>query len=83
MALKYTYQHLQRTKNVPNDNKICEMVTKYTNQHMYSMARPSKIYPNYDFWFQNIPSGNPGIHGFPLQIRQARSGPILRPFAGS
>jgi hypothetical protein len=25
-----------------------------------STARPSKIYPNWDFWFENIPSGNPG-----------------------
>jgi hypothetical protein len=26
----------------------------------FSIARPSKIYPNLDFWFENIPSGNPG-----------------------
>jgi hypothetical protein len=25
----------------------------------YSVARPSKIYPNLDFWFENKPSGNP------------------------
>jgi hypothetical protein len=25
-----------------------------------SIARPSKIYPNWDFWFENKPSGNPG-----------------------
>jgi hypothetical protein len=24
------------------------------------IARPSKIYPNLDFWFETIPSGNPG-----------------------
>jgi hypothetical protein len=24
-----------------------------------SIARPSKKYPNLDFWFENIPSGNP------------------------
>jgi hypothetical protein len=24
-----------------------------------SIARPSKIYPNWYFWFKNIPSGNP------------------------
>jgi hypothetical protein len=23
-----------------------------------SIATPSKIYPNWDFWFENIPSGN-------------------------
>jgi hypothetical protein len=25
-----------------------------------SVERPSKIYPNWDFGFENIPSGNPG-----------------------
>jgi hypothetical protein len=25
------------------------------------IARPSKIYPNWDFWFENKPSGNPGM----------------------
>jgi hypothetical protein len=27
-----------------------------------SIARPSKIYPNLDFWFENKPSGNPASH---------------------
>jgi hypothetical protein len=26
-----------------------------------SIARPSKIYPNLDFWFENKPSGNPAL----------------------
>jgi hypothetical protein len=26
-----------------------------------SIARPSKIDPNFDFWSENIPSGNPAI----------------------
>jgi hypothetical protein len=25
-----------------------------------SIARPSKIYPKWDFWFENITSGNTG-----------------------
>jgi hypothetical protein len=25
-----------------------------------SIARPSKMYQNYDFWSENKPSGNPG-----------------------
>jgi hypothetical protein len=25
------------------------------------IARPSKIYPNRDFWFENKPSGNPDL----------------------
>jgi hypothetical protein len=26
-------------------------------------ARPSKIYPNWDFWFENKPSGNSALAG--------------------
>jgi hypothetical protein len=25
----------------------------------FPVPRPSKIYPNWDFWFENRPSGNP------------------------
>jgi hypothetical protein len=32
------------------------MVIKYTK---IFHTRPSKIYPNWDFWFENKPSGNP------------------------
>jgi hypothetical protein len=41
-------------KNIPNYHKIYQMSTKHTK------ILPSKIYPNLDFWFENIPSGNPG-----------------------
>jgi hypothetical protein len=27
---------------------------------MFSTPRPSKIYQDWDFWYENIPSGNPG-----------------------
>jgi hypothetical protein len=41
------------------------MAVKYTNGRKYilisSIARSSKIYPNWDFWFENLPSGNPEI----------------------
>jgi hypothetical protein len=33
-----------------------------------SISRPSKIYPNWDFWFENMPSGNTGFNWF--QLRQ-------------
>jgi hypothetical protein len=29
-----------------------------------SIARSSKIYPNLDFWVENIPSGNPVAHAW-------------------
>jgi hypothetical protein len=28
----------------------------------YTIARPSKIYPNLYFWFEYKPSGNPGVN---------------------
>jgi hypothetical protein len=38
------------TENVPNGHK---------NVPTSSVARSSKIHPNWDFWFENKPSGNP------------------------
>jgi hypothetical protein len=29
--------------------------------HASSIARPSKIYPNLEFWFENVPSGIPAF----------------------
>jgi hypothetical protein len=29
-----------------------------------SIARPSKVYPNWDFWFENKPSGNTALGMF-------------------
>jgi hypothetical protein len=42
-----------------------------------SIARPSKIYPNLNFWFENIPSGNPGD-----QMGLWKSGPKWSPNRG-
>jgi hypothetical protein len=30
----------------------------------FFIPRPSKIYPNLDIWFENIPSGNPGTQTY-------------------
>jgi hypothetical protein len=45
-------------KNISNGRKIDQMVIKYSR---FSITRPSKIYPNWDFWFENKPSGNPDL----------------------
>jgi hypothetical protein len=34
------------------------MTISYTS--IFNYIRPSKIYPNWDSWFENKPSGNPG-----------------------
>jgi hypothetical protein len=51
----------------------------------YTIARPSKIYPNWDFWFENIPSGNPRCNkrassGQALPVRQQTF--VLEPGVG-
>jgi hypothetical protein len=52
--VRYTYQMAtkcnKRSQNIPNGHR------KYKR---FFISRPSKIYPNLDFWFENIPSGNP------------------------
>jgi hypothetical protein len=44
MVIKYTNwpQNRSNAKNIPT----------------YSISKPSKIYPNWDLGFENIPSGN-------------------------
>jgi hypothetical protein len=43
---------------LPNGHKIYPITLKYTS---LSILRPSKIYQNWDFWFENKPSGNPAL----------------------
>jgi hypothetical protein len=46
-------------------NYIYQMAGKYfkwsSNVTTFSIQRPSKIYPNWDFCYENQPSGNPGL----------------------
>jgi hypothetical protein len=46
----------QDGKNIPNNHKIYKMAINIPTS---SIARPSKMYPNWYFWFGNMPSGNP------------------------
>jgi hypothetical protein len=56
---------IQIFATLPSDHKIYEMAVKYTDCKIYittfSILRPSKNYPNWDFGFENIPSGNPSF----------------------
>jgi hypothetical protein len=45
------YKIKKMPQNRPNGHKI--------NRHL--QLKPSKIYPNWDFGFENMPSGNPGL----------------------
>jgi hypothetical protein len=45
---------------------------KYTN-----ISRPSKIYPNLDFWFENKPSGNPDLQPSRRQALPAERKKVL------
>jgi hypothetical protein len=52
-------------QNVPKGHKISQMAVNYSkwphvNIQTFSNLRASKIYPNWYFWFENKPSGNPG-----------------------
>jgi hypothetical protein len=53
-------------QNIPKCHKIYQMAGKLTKWPYKivkipesSNARPFKIYPNWYFWFENKPSGNP------------------------
>jgi hypothetical protein len=52
-------QHYQNDRKIcPMTRKIFQMSIEYTS--ISHSNAPSKIYPNWDFWFENKPSGNPG-----------------------
>jgi hypothetical protein len=51
----------QNRKNVPNKHKVYQIVIKY----------PSKIYPNWYFWFENKPSGNPVLQSFASTLKHS------------
>jgi hypothetical protein len=56
------------TENVPNGHKISPMSVKYYKWPL-KISRPTEIYPNGDFWFENKPSGNP--------VRRSKNGQQL------
>jgi hypothetical protein len=53
ITIKYT----KGPHNITNGRKIYQMAVRYTkwplNRPPPSFSRPSKIYPNRDFWFEN------------------------------
>jgi hypothetical protein len=53
----------QITTKLPNFLQIAQMSITYSkwsyNIQSFSILRPSKIYPNWYFWFENLSSGKP------------------------
>jgi hypothetical protein len=54
MTLKFS----KWPKSIANCRIIDRMAIKYTTS---SFVNPSKIYPNWDFWFEKMPPGNPNL----------------------
>jgi hypothetical protein len=58
----------QIATKLPHGHKMYQAAVIYSkwpkNKPNFSIPRPSKIYPNWDFWFENIPSGNPVLHKY-------------------
>jgi hypothetical protein len=44
--------------NIPNVDKIFQIAIKYIN---IFQSLPYEIFPNWEFWFENKPSGNPAL----------------------
>jgi hypothetical protein len=69
ITIKYTKwpqnTYTKWPQNRPNGCKIDQMAVKWIkwtiNIPSSSIVSPSKICPNYYFWFENIPSGNPAL----------------------
>jgi hypothetical protein len=70
VARLFLVQHTKRgkiyqmTTNIPNGHKLPIPIGRKISKRLQniptsSVARPSKIYQNWDFGFENIPSGNP------------------------
>jgi hypothetical protein len=60
----------QIVNNIPH---VCKILQMAVNLSTISKLRPSKIYPNRDFWFENNSSGNPGEQ-FDVLITVGKSG---------
>jgi hypothetical protein len=54
-------------QNFPNDHKICIPT--------FSIVGLTKTYPNWYFWFENIPSGNPALLLIECKIEHIKLAP--------
>jgi hypothetical protein len=61
-------------QNIPKGRKIYRMAKKYT---VIFRFKTFPIYPSWDFWFENKPSGNPAQGDQVLELRQKKLYEIL------
>jgi hypothetical protein len=58
--------YIPKCLKLPKGHKMYQMAVIYSkwpkNIPIFSISRPSQIYPNWDFGFENKPSGNPDFH---------------------
>jgi hypothetical protein len=58
-----TITYIKWPCNIPKYTKVPQNIPKgHKNIPTSFSERPSKIYPNRDFGFENVPSGNPAVH---------------------
>jgi hypothetical protein len=68
-----TIKYPQWQQNIPNGRKIDQMAIKYTNIFHCKTLQNLKTW---DFWFENMPSGNPGPKVIFLAFRSGLSAPV-------
>jgi hypothetical protein len=59
------------TTKLPDGRKIVQIVIKYTNIFHH------KIYPNWEFWYENIPSGKPVLNSKKIAFSRQLMYPIV------
>jgi hypothetical protein len=58
-------------QNIPNGRKIDQMPIKYTIYNIFHFKSLQNL-SNYDFGFENMPSGNPGL------VKRSEASPMLQ-----
>jgi hypothetical protein len=54
----FAIQISKRVEKIPNGRKIFQMAVKYTN---IANSKALQNYPYWNFWYDNIQSGNPAL----------------------
>jgi hypothetical protein len=61
----FSWYNIPKREKISNDEKYTKREYTISNAHkiyqQFPIQDPPKNYQKWDFWFENIPSGNPGI----------------------